>query len=121
MGFNQKAIPLTILSGASLSNPALVGDHVFIGLQMPAAWTAASLTFQTSYDDGVTWHDLYDDAGVEVTLAPATPAGKYLAVSPDPFGGLLWLKVRSGTSGSPVNQASNRALILVTRKIYPVR
>lgn len=117
----QKNIPLLIPNGTALSNAALVGDHNFVGLQMSAAWTAASLSFQISYDAGVTFHDLYDDSGTEVVLAPAAPAGKYLQISPDPFGGIVLLKVRSGTTGTPVNQGADRALILVTRKLFPIR
>ena len=116
---HQKALPITIASGASLSNGALIGDHVLVGIQMPAAWTAASLTFQTSFDGGASWKNLYDDAGNEVTLSPTSPAGKYLSVSPDPFGGSLFLKVRSGTAGVPVNQAATRSLTLITRKVFP--
>ena len=119
MAGHQKALPILIASGASLSNGALIGDHVLVGIQMPAAWTAASLTFQTSFDAGVNWHDLYDDGGNEVTLSPTSPDGKYLAVSPDPFGGSMFLKVRSGTSGTPVDQAADRSLVLITRKVFP--
>ena len=121
MSFGSKQLPVTIANGASLSNGALLGDHVLVGIQMSAAWTAASLTFQISYDDGATWHNLYDDSGTEVTLSPVSPAGLYLALSPDPFGGIVLIKVRSGTSGTPVNQAAARSLILITRKIFPVR
>jgi hypothetical protein len=121
MSLLQKAIPVTIANAASLSNAALLGDQVLVGIAMSAAWTAASLTFQVSFDDGVTWTDLYDDAGVEVKLSPTSPDGKYLALSPDPFGGVLWLKVRSGTTGTPVAQSAARSLTLVTRKLFPGR
>jgi len=117
----QKTIPVLIASGTALSNGALLGDHVLVGIQMSAAWSAASLTFQISYDLGASFHDLYDDSGSEVTLAPAAPAGKYLQISPDPFGGIVLLKVRSGTTGTPVNQAADRNLILTTRKLFPIR
>jgi hypothetical protein len=121
MGANLKSLPITILSGASLSNAALIGDHVFVGLQMPAAWTAASMTFQVSDDDGVTWHNLYDDGGNEVTINPTTPAGLRLAITPDAFGGVTFLKIRSGTSGAPVVQGADRALTVITRKLFPIR
>ena len=119
----QKAIPVTIAAGASLSNGALLGDHTLVGIQMPATWTPASLTFQISYDDGATWHNLYDDGGNEVTLSPNLLGGvsQYLAVSPDPFGGIVLIAVRSGTQAAPVNQVSAAALTLITRKFFPVR
>ena len=121
MAANQKVLPIQILSGASLSQGALLGDHCLVGIQMPAAWDAASLSFQVSYDAGASWHDLYDDAGNEVTLAPASPAGKYLAVTPDPFGGIEFIRVRSGLTGAAVNQTATRSISLITRKIFPLR
>ena len=38
----------TIANGASLSGAVYVGNRRLIGIQMPAAWTAAVLTFQVS-------------------------------------------------------------------------
>jgi hypothetical protein len=118
MGRSQSTASATIASGAALSGAVCLGDKVLAGIQMPAAWTAASLTFQVSFDAGTTWKDLYDDAGVEVTLSPTSPAGKYLAVDPSAFAGVVFLKVRSGTTGTPVNQAADRSFTLVTRKFY---
>ena len=117
----QKTIPILIASGTALSNGALLGDHVFVGLQYSAAWTAAALTFQVSDDAGVSWHNLFDDGGNEVTINPTTPAGLRIAITPDPFGGVVLLRIRSGTSGSPVNQAADRNLIVITRKLFPIR
>lgn len=118
MGRSQSTASATILTGASLSGAVCLGDKVLSGIQMPAAWTAASLTFEVSYDAGVTWKDLYDDGGNEVTLSPTSPAGKYLAVDPSTFAGILFIKVRSGTTGSPVTQLADRAFTLITRKYY---
>lgn len=118
MARTLKALAVTIPSGQSMSNPALLGDHVLVGIRMPAAWDAASLTFQISYDNGASWQNLFDDGGNEVTLSPASPAGLYLAVSPDPFGGIILLKVRSGTSATPVNQTATRAMTLIGRKVF---
>lgn len=118
MGLNTNTKSATILSGASLSGAIALGVQVLVGIQMPAAWTAASLTFQVSIDNGVTWTNLFDDGGNEVTLAPTSPAGKYLATDPSAFAGITFLKIRSGTNGSPVTQLGDRAFTLVTRKFY---
>lgn len=120
MGRINSTVTATIANAASLSGALCLGVKVLVGIQMPAAWTAADLTFQTSIDNGTTWTDLYDDAGVEVKLSPTAPSGKYLAVSPDIFAGLLFLKVRSGTTGTPVAQGAERSLTLVTRNLFPV-
>lgn len=108
-----------IKSGTALSNAINVGTKVLCGIQMPAAWDAANLTFQVSYDSGVTWQDLYDGLGTEIAVtSPA--AGKYLAVDPSDYAGIVFLKVRSGTTGTPVNQTADRTIVLVSRKFYPI-
>jgi hypothetical protein len=78
---------------------------------MPAAWTAATLTFQVSYD-GTTFVDLYDDTGTEIQWQAA--ASRFIVPSaPSQFFGIQALKVRSGTTGTPVNQGADRAIQVV--------
>jgi hypothetical protein len=101
----------SIANGASLSGPVPIGAQVITGIVMPAAWTAASLTFQVSVDDGVTWSDLYDATGTEVTFL--TAAGRFVAVDPSLWLGVSHVKVRSGTGGAAVNQGGARAIQLV--------
>jgi hypothetical protein len=110
----------TILSGAALSQGILIGDKVLCGILAPAAWTAAVLTFQVSFDDGLTWADYYDDGANEQTLVAGAMAasGKYIALDASQFAGVTWVKVRSGTTGSPVNQAADRLVTLISRKFY---
>jgi len=108
----------TIAIGTALASGVLIGDKVLCAILMPAGWDAAGLSFQASDDDGVTWNDMYDDAGLEVKLSPATPAAKRLSLDPSLFAGVTWIKVRSGLTGAPVNQTAARALTLVSRKFY---
>ena len=100
-----------------LSNAMNVGAKVICGLQMPAAWTAADLTFQISIDDGATWVNLLDDQRKEVTVS-GPGAGEYLALDPSTFAGVQFVKLRSGTAAVPVAQAAARSLIVVSRKFY---
>jgi hypothetical protein len=102
---------VTILSGASLSDALNIASRNFFAVIMPAAWTTANLTFQGSYD-GTTYYNLYDEAGNEVTFTAA--ASRYILIStPAKFLGLKKLKVRSGTSGSAVNQGADRAIQII--------
>lgn len=101
---------VTIANGASLSGVADLTGFMLAGIQMPAAWTAASLTFQVSID-GTTYTDMYATDGTEVTVTGAA-ASRFLAFVPSDFAGARYLKVRSGTTGSPVNQGAARTLIL---------
>lgn len=100
----------TIANGASLSGAVQIDpDTVPVAIQMPAAWTAAALTFQGSAD-GVTYGDLYD-GGTELNIA--TAANRLVHLDWTKFVGLRYLKIRSGTSGTPVNQGADRALKII--------
>jgi hypothetical protein len=105
----------SIAAGASLSGEVGLGAFTLVGISMPAVWTTAALTFQTSIDDA-TWQELYDDAGNEVSITGA--AGQFLILPKYPsyiWRGVNLLKVRSGTSGSPVNQVAAATVTLITR------
>lgn len=112
--FPSKASDVVILSGASVSAAFYVGHGQLTGIQMPTAWTAASLTFQGSMD-GVTFQDIYDPSGTEVT---STVSASQL-VTVDKFTGAIWMKIRSGTSGTPVNQGADRTLTVLVQK-FPI-
>src|SRR6266571_1443782 len=104
---------VTIANGVALSNIVDVGTIEFIGFFMPAAWTAANLTFRVS-QDGVTFFDLFDSAGVEVSVAAS--ASKGIGVIGTPLQALSpwrYIIVRSGTTGTPVNQAGARTILIV--------
>lgn len=99
---------VTIANGQSLSGALNIASRNFFGVIMPASWTAASLTFQGSFD-GTTFYDLYDENGIEVSFTVS--ASRYVIIStPAKFLGLKKLKIRSGTSGTPVNQGADRVI-----------
>lgn len=107
-------ITITIANGASLSSAIDLGTLVAVGarmaaIQMPSAWTAANLTFQVSLD-GVTYADFYDSSGTEYSVTAST--SRTILVPYADFFCARFLKVRSGTTGTPVNQGADRSLIL---------
>lgn len=104
-----------ITSGVSLSTAVNIDPYRLVGIAMPATWTAANLTFQASHDNGTTYNNLYDDLGTEMTVTAA--ASRYITLDPAVFAGINYLKVRSGTSGTPVNQGGDRTITLVTRTV----
>jgi len=103
------AIPVALAAGASLSDPIDAGDLRAARVQIPSAWTTANLTFQTSID-GVTYADLYDGNATEYTIQAA--ASREILLPMVDFLGVRYLKIRSGTSGTPVAQAAARKLLL---------
>ncbi len=111
---HKRTVLATIASGASLSGAVAFGDGVLAGILMPAAWTAAALTFEGSVD-GATFKPLHDDVGTEIQFT--VDADRIVIVAPYDFSALRFLKVRSGTSAAAVNQAAERVLTLLVRQI----
>lgn len=104
-----------IANGASLSAFIDLQDHELVAIVWPAAWTAAVLTLQSSLD-GATYFDVVDAAGTEVSFP--TQTSKHMLVDPTkPAYGLgRFIKLRSGTSAAPVNQAAERTIgVLLAR------
>lgn len=106
----QTSVSVTIASGASLSAAVHLAAGMLLGVILPAVWTAANLTLQASAD-GVTYADVYDKAGNEVTITAA--ASRCITLDPWDFAGVRYLKIRSGTASVPVNQAADRSLTLL--------
>lgn len=105
---------VVIASGTSLSAALDLGDQRLHRFVVPAAWTAADVTFQSSAD-GVTFNDIYDavDGEVKVAAAMMVP-GRMIVVSQAIFFGVRHIKIRSGLSAAPVNQAAARTIALRT-------
>ena len=101
---------VTILSGASLSSSVSLGKSQPIALQLPAAWTAASVSFQVSAD-GTSWFNLFKDDGTEATATVG--ASQHIPLNLPDLPGILYLKVRSGTSALAVAQAADRVINVV--------
>lgn len=108
---DQLIADAAIANGESLSAGINLQGGRLVGILMPGTWTAADLTFQSSLD-GSTFADLYDDEGNEVTVV-ADASQFIVPLAPAKFLGARYLKVRSGTSGTPVNQGGARTIQLV--------
>jgi hypothetical protein len=108
----------TIAASASLSGAVLLGRKSLVAIAMPAAWTSASISFQVS-PDGTTFDELYYLSGLASTnyVITAPAASQFIMLDPTQWRGIDTLKVRSGTSGSPVNQAAQALITLVARGI----
>ena len=104
---------LTIPSGAAVPTSGIdLAGLTPVGIWMPSAWTTAVLTFSASADVSPRC-EINDAYGGEVTAQAA--ASRRIALDPALFLGMPYLRVRSGTTGTPVNQAADRVLTLVAR------
>ena len=108
-------VSATIADSASLSGGVDLGGRALVGIVTPAGWTTAVMTFQVSTDNS-TWLEYEDVNGTAITI-PSTAASKYRAIDAADFLGVRYLKVRSGTSGSAVNQSGSDVVTLVTRSV----
>lgn len=102
----------TINGGSSLSNEVDLNGHTLVGIYMPGTWQAANLTFQASNASGGTFYDVYDSAGNEFVVTAA--ASRCIVDIPE-LAPLRFIKVRSGTTGTPVTQAANRNIIFIVK------
>jgi hypothetical protein len=111
-------VPVSIAAGQSLSAEVNVDRLRIVGIQMPAAWTAAGITFAVLLREPPAlpkvpvFGKLQDQAGVEV-LVTAPAADTYVVIAATALSALGRLKVRSGTAGAPVNQVAQADFFLV--------
>lgn len=111
MSVESRKKTATIANGASLSDAIDIEGARRILIQMPAAWDAANLTFQSSDESGGTYQNLYDQGGTEITVTAA--AARSIGVNNPALLSARFLKIRSGTSGAAVNQTAERAIVVL--------
>ena len=105
----------TIANGESLSSLIELGSLTLVGIEIPAGWTAANLTLQTTNESGGTLVDVYDKAGSEYTITVGG-ASRFIVLDKSDLQGIgRFIKLRSGTSGTPVNQGADRVLKLIVK------
>jgi len=104
---------VTIVNTQSLSNFVRFKQTTFVGYIIPAGWTTANLTFQASTDDS-TFIDISDNFGNEIQHVVDTG---YILFDPSIFAGVRVLKVRSGTSSTPVAQGADRIIQILSRPL----
>ena len=80
-------------------------------IQMPAAWTAAALTFEVSHD-GAAWVPLFHDSE---EYTEAAEASRGVNLNAEAFRAWPYARVRSGTLALPVEQVAERTLLLLKR------
>lgn len=110
------SIPVAIAAGATgLSGVVNISGMSLLAIKMPASWVAANITFMACESKDGTFYDLYDDAGSEVTVTAAqqrTISCDSVALKLAP---LQFIKVRSGTTATPVNQTGAPTLYLIAK------
>lgn len=107
------ATTINIANGQSISSAIDLGRVAVSAIIMPAAWTAAVLTFQVSADN-TTFVDLYDTTSTTQTEVSLTvQAARGYRLSPSDWAGFRYIKFRSGTSAAAVAQGASANIIAI--------
>lgn len=105
----SKVFTFEIADNASLSGGVYVANFLLMKLIVPSDWvTATVVTFQAALEaEGETpsYLNVYEDDGTEYQVTVA--ASRHVILDPAKFAGIRWMKIRSGTSGSAVNQTAD--------------
>jgi len=110
---NYADLSTTIANGASLSSPITLDRRPILSVLIPAGWDDADMTFQVSMD-GITYYELVDEDGAAVTLDVA--ASKMVRLTNlDQWAGYNYMKLRSGTADTAVNQTGAVTIFLTVR------
>lgn len=113
----RSLLTATIASGESVTAAIDLGNTSLVGFVAPAAWTTAALNIGVSVD-GTNWATAaLDSFGSAVSSWSSVTAGA--AYSVDPAAMLPWryIRFRSGTQASPVNQSAARTFTVITRPL----
>lgn len=104
-----------IANGSSTSIEIDITDRVLVAVEVPAAWTAATIAItaaQKSTADGGVYVPVFDAAGTELEITVA--ASRVVVIAPDASRSLRWIKLRSGPSSARVAQGADRVLDICT-------
>jgi hypothetical protein len=108
---------VNIAAGATgLSEIVFIGMAELIAYQIGPDWQTADISLQASAD-GVTFGEVLKSADAAAVALKASASGYFTLATPLRIG--PWIKVRSGTSGSAVNQTTPATVTLVLRALPP--
>lgn len=92
--FHVHEAKVTILSGASESNPLHLGAFAQCGIKLPANFTGTSISFLVSAD-GVSFVGFYDNANALVSITVTQNRAYALPINIFPF---TWIKLKSNAN-----------------------
>lgn len=112
-------ISAEIPANQSLTGEIDLGSNKLMAIEFPTTWAGTSITFQSKVErneNGLeTWRNVYDDAGSEVTATVGSNRIVGLDALALELSSLRYIRIRSGTSSSPVNQNPTKLLRLIVK------
>lgn len=105
---------VTIKNGSSISSVIDLTSTSLLGFIMPSDWTTAALSIGVS-NDGVTFYPAYDAYGSQTGYIASPVLSAAYAVDLSALLPWRYVRLRSGTQASPVNQLADRTFAIITR------
>lgn len=110
----REAKTLTIPLNGSVTQTLDVAYTTLIGFIIPSAWTAAGLTIEVSHDN-ITWVQPKDSFGSTVGYYSDITASTAYATDVQSLLPWRYLRLRSGTTATPINQTAARNIVVIKR------
>lgn len=122
-----KVIGVEIPNNQSISGSVDLGNLQICAIEMPTTWAGTKISFlskshrekgDNTQDNIEDWNDVYNDAGTEVSLTVAGNriVGISAQVMMDALRGLRYIRIRSGVTGTPVNQSPAKVIRLICKE-----
>lgn len=116
MSFQRTYTDTFLASASTITTGSFpLNDLTLVGIITGSNLSASAVSFQVS-NDNIRYYSLFSEDG-EVTIS-GVGGGSAVAISLDPgdFYAWNWVKVRQGTSGSPVTQKTANCEITLIAK-----
>lgn len=100
-----------------LSGAVFIGQAEIIGYRIGTHWQAADISLQACESDTATFGEVLKSSDGTAVALKAAATNYYTLATPLRIG--PWIKLRSGTSGSPVNQTDGDATVTLILRALP--
>ena len=110
---------VVISAGESISTALRKAHHSYLSIYLPANWTTAAITFLGCETLDGTYKQVVSATDVSEVNIPAVAASKVVVLDTEFLEALIaipFLKLRSGTLSTPVNQVARVVIKIVLRR-----
>lgn len=107
---------VSIPTGATGLSAAIdIEGYTHAGIIIPSGWQTANITFKAGVTATGTFYDVYDNDGDELTVIAAASRAISFSTAPVSLPAFRFIKLRSGTTGTPVDQTGSPTLTLILK------
>ena len=110
---------VTIAAGESISTALVKKHYSYMAIFLPSNWTTAPITFLGCNTVNGTFNQVVSATDVAEVTIPEVAASKVIVLDTEFLESLIaipFLKIRSGTLLTPINQVSNVNINIILRR-----